>query len=77
MPGSLRGDEPGGYIPQPKMYEYTQASVFVRYKILTILFGSAILGLIVYWFVVVRKMPATPYIPGSDSVYIQDLTPPK
>jgi hypothetical protein len=75
VPGSLRGDD-GGYIPQPKAYEYNPPSVFTRHKTLTILFGSAILVLLVYWFVWVRKMPAGMYIPPSTSVYIQDLSAP-
>ena len=71
----MRGDEPGGYVPQPAMYEYRQPSVFARYKLLTIIFGGAILVLLLYWFMVVRKMPVTPYIKGvTDQVYIQDLS---
>ncbi len=77
MPGPLGGDEPGAYIARPRMYEYNPPSVFKRYKIMSILFGGAILALLLYWFFVVRKMSATPYIKGvTDQVYIQDLTTP-
>ena len=76
MPGPLGGDEPGRYVPQPRLYEYKPPSVFARYKIMSVLFGGAILALLLYWFFVVRKMPTTPYIKGvTDQVYIQDLSP--
>jgi hypothetical protein len=78
------GGKLDAYVPPELQYEYKPPSVFVRYKVLSVVFVAVLLGLLGAWLYVLRRPPTPPTFkptaskparqaPQDQPIYIEPL----